>query len=293
MSARRLLAFSAILWLAVSCAAGRYASGPYDSEIEAIGSCEGTVEVVNYPSSEPALSEKRMVVYLPPSYCSDSLRSYPVMYLLHGARGNEVTWFERGDAFRQLDSLRSENLAEEFILVLPNTNNYYSDEDYQFGRPLKAMRAFWLVSGETERYFIRDVVERVDSLYRTIDDKSARAIAGMSSGGLQALHLAAASPEHFDYVALFSPYTRPTFAAWGHDDVYGRLWPKLERQFADPPEMYSIYIGRNDFFLPHIMRFVRKLDKKGFEHDFTVSGGGHAWYNWRSYLNDFYKNVFK
>lgn len=292
MRLRRVISFAAAAWFTVSCAAGRYASGPYDSEIKSIRSCDGTVEVVNYPSSEPALSEKRMVVYLPPDYYTDTLRNYPVLYLLHGARGNEVTWFERGDAFRKLDSLRRADQAEDFILVLPNTNNYYNDKDYMYGRPLPAMRAFWLVSGETERYFIHDVVDRVDSLYRTIDDRSARAIAGMSSGGLQALHLSANSGL-FDYVGLFSPYAKPTFAALGHGDVYGPLWPKLEEQFADPPEKYSIYIGRNDFFLLHMKQFDRKLDRKGYEHDFTVSEGGHAWYNWRSYLTDFYKNVFK
>lgn len=292
MRLRRVISFAAAAWFTVSCAAGRYASGPYGSEIKSIRSCDGTVEVVNYPSSEPALTEKRMVVYLPPDYYTDTLRNYPVLYLLHGARGNEVTWFERGDAFRKLDSLRRADQAEDFILVLPNTNNYYNDKDYMYGRPLPAMRAFWLVSGETERYFIHDVVDRVDSLYRTIDDRSARAIVGMSSGGLQALHLSANSGL-FDYVGLFSSYAKPTFAALGHGDVYGPLWPKLEEQFADPPEKYSIYIGRNDFFLLHMKQFDRKLDRKGYEHDFTVSEGGHAWYNWSSYLTDFYKNVFK
>ncbi len=94
MRLRRVISFAAAAWFTVSCAAGRYASGPYDSEIKSIRSCDGTVEVVNYPSSEPALTEKRMVVYLPPDYYTDTLRNYPVLYLLHGARGNEVTWFE-------------------------------------------------------------------------------------------------------------------------------------------------------------------------------------------------------
>ncbi|MBO6169966.1 MAG: esterase family protein [Bacteroidales bacterium] len=293
MKVCRFLCSAVVFLLAVSCSTARFAAGPESHAIESIEGCDGIVEVVSYPSSEPRLSERRMVVYLPPEYYADSLRSYPVLYLLHGARGNEVSWIERGDAFRLLDSLRERDLAEDFILVLPNTNNYYSDKDYMNGHALPAFRAFWLVSGETERYFMQDVVERVDSLYRTVEDKSARAIAGMSSGGLQALHLSANSPGCFDYVALFSPYTKPTFAAWGHRDVYGRLWPKLERQFETPPAKYNIYIGKKDFFIHHISHFDRRMSRRGFDHNLIVTEGGHRWSNWRSYLADFYTSVFK
>ena len=283
-----------LLLLAAGCATGRYVPGPYSFEIESLPGYDGIIETVSFPSSEPRLSERRMVVYLPPSYRTDSLRRYPVLYLLHGARCNEVTWIERGNAFASLDSLRRRGLAEDFILVLPNLNSYCSDADYKNGHPQRAFRSFFLVSGEAERYFRKDVVARIDSLYRTVPQKDSRALAGMSSGGMQAIYLSAGAPEDFDYVGLFSPYAVPTVAVLGHLDVYGNLWGKLKRQFAEPPQEYIIYIGTDDLFYPHLKSFDASMTRRGLvPHTMKVSPGGHKWYNWSAYLRDFYGVIFR
>lgn len=289
---KRILSFLLVVALASSCAVARYAKGPETDEIVSLPGYDGIIEAVTYDSSEPDLSKRRMVVYLPAAYYADSLLHYPVMYLLHGARGNEVTWIERGDAFRSLDSLRRNNLATDFILVLPNMNNYSGDKDYKNGHAMNAIRAFWFLDGEAERYFVQDVVSRIDSLYRTVPEKDARAIAGMSSGGLQSIYLSAGHPDTFGYVGLFSPYNHPTFVALGHRDVYGKLWKRLENQFADPP-VYNIYIGDTDVFLPHMRIFHNNLTKKEYPHRFIITPGGHEWYNWSYFLIDFYKLIFK
>ena len=290
---KRLLPYIMLLALACSCATARYAAGPKTDEILAISGYDGIIEAVTYPCSEPDLTERRMVVYLPASYYEDTLRRYPVMYLLHGARGNEITWHEYGDAFHRLDSLRRLGLAGDFILVQPNLNNYRDDRDYKDGRPVPAVRAFWLLDGEAETYFHKDILERVDSLYRTVPGKEGRAIAGMSSGALQALYLSASHPDTFDYVGLFSPYTRTTFAAWGNKEVYGNLWRRLDAQFRTPPAMFAIYIGKTDIFYPHIKAFERRLSRKGYPHRFVTAEGGHEWYNWTDFLEDFYRTAFK
>ena len=290
---KRILFYLMLLVVACSCSAARYARGPESSEITALPGYDGIIEAVTYPSSEPDLSVRRMVVYLPASYYADTLRRYPVMYLLHGARGNEVTWIDYGNAFHSLDSLRRISRAKDFILVLPNMNNYAGDEDYKNGHAMNAMRAFWLLDGEAERYFCSDVVQRIDSLYRTVPEKQGRALAGMSSGALQAIYLSAGHPDDFGYVGLFSPYNHPTFAAIGHRDVYGRLWKRLKRQFADPPILYAIYIGKTDFFYPHMRIFDDNLTHDGYPHKFIVTPGGHEWYNWSAYLIDFYTEIFQ
>ena len=290
---RRILPYIMLLALACSCATARYAAGPKTDEILAISGYDGIIEAVTYPCSEPDLTERRMVVYLPASYYEDTLRRYPVMYLLHGARGNEITWHEYGDAFHRLDSLRRLGLAGDFILVQPNLNNYRDDRDYKDGRPVPAVRAFWLLDGEAETYFHKDILERVDSLYRTVPGKEGRAIAGMSSGALQTLYLSASHPDTFDYVGLFSPYTRTTFAAWGNKEVYGNLWRRLDAQFRTPPAMFAIYIGKTDIFYPHIKAFERRLSRKGYPHRFVTAEGGHEWYNWTDFLEDFYRTAFK
>ena len=53
---------------------------------------KGLVEEVQYPGSVPGPSFRRMIVYLPPDYYRTG-RHYPVLYLLHGARGYETSWY--------------------------------------------------------------------------------------------------------------------------------------------------------------------------------------------------------
>lgn len=292
MRKRQWIIWLLLLFLLCSCSAARYAQGPESRDIEAIPGCRGTIRAADYPSSEKNLDHRRMVVYLPESYGADTLRRYPVLYLLHGARGNEITWADSAKVFHRIDTLRAGGKAKEFILVMPNMNNYFGEKDYRNGRCVNAMHAFWMLDGEAERHFMHDVVARVDSLYRTIPSKSGRAVAGMSSGALQSIYLSANAPDAFDYIGLFSPYTYPTFAALGHLDVYGGLWRKLPAQFADPPALYGIYIGKADFFHPHIRLFERHLTQRGYPHQFTLVEGGHEWYNWIDFFTDFCERIF-
>src|SRR5580704_4535412 len=44
----------------------------------------GTLQQVWYPSPSLKMNQRRMYVYLPPSYRNDSTTKYPALYLLHG-----------------------------------------------------------------------------------------------------------------------------------------------------------------------------------------------------------------
>ncbi len=294
MSLRQLvLLLVAVSLVFGSCASSRYARGLDSEDIETLPVCDGTIKAVPYKSSDVGLSERRMVVYLPRSYYKEPERRYPVMYLLHGARGNEYTWIERGDALRTLDSLVRAGGAGEFILVMPNMNRYYGDGEYRNGHAVNAVRAFWTVDGEVESNFMTDVVEAVDGAFRTVASKEGRAIAGMSSGGLQTLYLAANNPYCFDYVGLFSAYTQDTIWGSQHPEFYGNLARKLKKQFADPPAYYGLMIGDTDFFYPNNLLFDREMRNRGYGHELLVRPGGHEWYNWRAFLIHFYQQLFK
>lgn len=291
--AKRLFGILAALLLLVSCSSGRYARGLTTEEIrEKYKDYNGTVDAITFPSGERHIAFRRFTVYLPPSYYEDTTRRYPVLYLLHGARGNEITWMDWGNAYGNLDSLVRKGLAKEFILVTPNMNRYFSEKDYRDGRAVNAVRAFFLLNGEAERHF-ENVIHHTDSLFRTIPEKHGRAIAGMSSGALQSIYLSANHPDWFDYVGLFSPYAYPTASALTHWDVYGHIWHKLRRQFEVPPEDYHIMIGTADFFYPHMRIFDRRLTRKGYNHILTIVPGGHEWYNWEPFLTWFCQEIFQ
>ena len=94
------------------------------------GSPAGILETVKYPcSNSEGPSERKMLVYLPRDYY-ETQRNYPVLYLIHGARGTETAWVKKGDLLPSLDSLVAGGKAEEMIVVMPNMNHYEDDKDF-------------------------------------------------------------------------------------------------------------------------------------------------------------------
>jgi len=255
---------------------------------------EGIVEEVLYPSCVPGPVQRRMIVYLPADY-HQSRQRYPVVYLLHGARGYETAWIRFGEVYESTDSLCRSGKAVPCIVVMPNVNQYDNDADFEGGRFKDAWESIWEVDGVVESAFAHDVVQLVDSLYRTIPDKAHRAIAGLSVGGYQSIWISANHPDMFGYVGAFSPYM------WclGKNNPYKRtfysdLYGKMAVQFADPPLGYYLYAGERDIMLPATEDFHNKLNINGFRHNFFLFPGGHDWVNgWIEEYKDLLQRVFK
>ncbi len=117
-------------------------------------------------------------MHLPPCYDSEA-GSYPTLWLMHGGGGTADMWVNFPlDIGATADALA---FAEApFIVAMPNGAS---------GRPE-------FLAGEFET-----VLAEVDRSFRTLDDPTARAIAGVSAGGTTAAYLAAEN-EATDFVAL-------------------------------------------------------------------------------------------
>lgn len=287
----RCIFIYAIALLSMSCSATRYAATNY-----AQPSCDykhaGVLEQSFYRCSVDGPSERRMFVYLPADYHESSER-YPVLYLLHGARGNELSWITRGNLLRNIDSLMCNGLMRRSIIVLPNTNQYKDDRDFAKSRIKGAMESFFENNGMVEYSFVEDVVKKIDRTYRTIPQKSSRAIAGLSIGALQAIHISATHPDMFDYIGLFSPMVHPFTRHSEHSSFYRHLKSRQQTQFAAPPRLYWVMIGRKDFFFPRMNSYCRYLERRNYSHEYLVSAGGHQWYNWSMYCNMFMQRLWK
>jgi S-formylglutathione hydrolase FrmB len=113
---------------------------------------------------------------LPPAYFKSN-RRYPVLYLLHGLFGHHDDWITRT------------NLAEyaasyDLIIVTPEGNDsWYID-------------SATVPTDKYESYFLRELIPDVDARYRTIKDRRARGVAGLSMGGYGALNLSIAITLH-------------------------------------------------------------------------------------------------
>lgn len=281
--------FSALL---CSCAVSRKALPQEYAPLKSGREGKGTLETVICKSSQPGLSERRMFVYLPADY-QESGGRYPVLYLLHGARGTEASWIERGHILHNVDSLTAAGKVKPMIVVMPNTNQYDDDRDFRKSRAKPLGESFFEVNGTVEKNFAEDVVGTVDSLYRTIPEKRARAIAGLSVGALQAIFLSANFPDMFSYVGLFSPMIKPV-KRYGHDtDFYKDLKKKQAVQFSDPPELYWVMSGVWDIFYESTQQFGFHLKTRGYRHEFYMSGGGHSWKNWEAYCNMFMERLWQ
>ena len=80
----------------------------------------GNVHIVWYDSPSLKL-QRRMYVYTPAGYDTGK-QKYPVLYLLHGAGGDEDAWNNMGRASVILDNLIAAGKAKPMLVVMTNGN---------------------------------------------------------------------------------------------------------------------------------------------------------------------------
>lgn len=249
----------------------------------------GTVSKVWYDS--PSLGmRRRMTVYTPAGYEESGRIRYPVLYLLHGMGGDEQAWMELGRASQILDNLIAQGKAKPMIVVMPNGNASQEAAPGETSNGL-VQPQFNLpktMDGTYERSF-PEIIEYVDSHYRTIRKKEGRAIAGLSMGGFHSLHISKEYPGTFSYIGLFSAAIFPEKKSPVYEDFDG----KLARLFATKPSLFWIGIGKDDFLYQANSDFRKKLDDTGYEYTYVESSGGHIWRNWRIYLSRFVPLLFR
>jgi S-formylglutathione hydrolase FrmB len=227
-------------------------------------------------------------VILPPGY-QESDRRYPVLYMLHGAAGGAGEWLEIG-LHSAADTLWQERADGDFIIVLPegDTFSYYLNHTNNGPR-----------YGD---YLSYDIVEEIDTNFRTLPTAPFRAIGGLSMGGDGALRLGLTYPSIFGVVGAHSPTTRQTYDQRpGH--IYGdeRYWqqnnPLWLIRNTDTASDLRIWIdmGLDDVWLPSAQALLAALEAKGVEpdyHEFEGDHGGEYWTaNQASYLQ-FYRQAF-
>ena len=222
-------------------------------------------------------------------------KKYPVLYLLHGAGGDENAWVEQGRAAQILDNLIAQGKAEPMIVVMPNGNGgqQAAPGEAADGMPKPQFMNPKTMDGAIEKAF-PDVMKYVEKNYRVKTDKNSRAICGLSMGGFHSLYISAYYPNKFGYVGLFSAATSKQASKEGQlSDVYQNLEQKLAVQFKNAPKLYWIGIGKTDFLYKDNQEYRSLLDKHGYKYTYMETDGGHIWRNWRVYLTEITPLLFK
>ena len=99
-----------------------FIDGPLSQNYQIRDIPHGNVNMVWYDSPTLKL-RRRMYVYTPAGY-EDGKQPFPVLYLLHGAGGDEDAWFNMGRASLIMDGLIADKKAKPMIVVMTNGNGY-------------------------------------------------------------------------------------------------------------------------------------------------------------------------
>ena len=226
---------------------------------------------------------RRLTVYTPYGYEANPKAKYPVLYLLHGAGGDEEAWSSMGRTAQILDNLIAKGLAKPMIVVMPN-GNPNQQAAQTFGLPTTEMD--WRNPDNRNNYvrsLVEEIVPFIEKNYRTVAKKSHRAIAGLSMGGGHTIAASGMYPDAFDYICPLSMGAQRT--------------PELDAQLQGIKKsgykLYWLACGNTDFLFENANELDAALTANGLEHTYFVSEGGHVWANWRLYLNTFAPLLFK
>jgi enterochelin esterase-like enzyme len=235
--------------------------------------------------------ERKYAVYLPPDY-ETSQRSYPVLYLLHGAGDDQTGWVQFGEVLRIADAAIRDGSATPMVIVMPDADTgrrgYFNAPDG---------------SWNYEDFFFEELMPHVERTYRIKGEKRYRAVAGLSMGGGGTFMYALHRPDLFSSACPLSAYVGPLSLEQARER-YARTDPgvgeaamaehyrrhsALELIEALPAEeiqsvRWFIDCGDDDFLyegnsLAHIA-----LKKKEVPHEYRVRDGAHNWTYWRESL---------
>jgi S-formylglutathione hydrolase FrmB len=240
-------------------------------------------------------------VYVPDGYQTSDLH-YPVLYLLHGAGGDEKAWVEHGGIRERADRLIASGAIPPTIIVMPGC------------------RSCWWVDGakdQAETAFWNDLVPSIASSYRTIESKAGRLVAGLSAGGYGSVRFAMKYPDRIAAVAALSPavyaVTPPTNSSarnqtqspfLGQDGQFDQAswtaknYPNLTDGYFGQRVRVPFYLmsgDRDGFGIAFETALLFKLlfDKQPEMAKLRIIDGDHSWPVWAAALDEAMTYIYR
>lgn len=225
---------------------------------------------------------RRVNVYTPAGY-ENSKTKLPVFYLLHGNACDENSWLDLGRVAQIMDNLIASGKAKPMIVVMTNGNPAqqaapaYFGDTYTNGNTMPGIATF--------PDSFQEVIDFVQSNYRTINNKDSRAIAGFSMGGGHTFTITNDHPDMFSYIGLFS--------AAGSNIANPEIKEKILNIKKNGCKLYYIGCGTDDFLYRSILNYNKQLDDLGFEYFYRETSGGHTWGPWRIFVSEMAQKLFQ
>lgn len=217
----------------------------------------------------------KAVVIKPGSYKKKN-GLFPTVYLLHGHSGDFTDWIKKVPQLK--------TYADDYQLLIVCPEGTYSS--WYWDSPVDTTMRF-------ETYVAKEVPAFIDAHYRTIKDRRARAITGLSMGGHGGLFLG------FRHAGFFSACGSMSAAV----DIPSLLGRKIgiEKLLGDTANIeryknYSVFAemehypkdslaiimdcGVDDFTIDMNRKAHRRMVELKIPHDYTERPGKHEWPYW-------------
>jgi enterochelin esterase-like enzyme len=139
-------------------------------------------------------ADREVFVYLPASYDSKKSQRYPVVYFLHGILAKAQNYV---DTLKWPDSINraiSTGKLPEMIFVIPDAMTPYTGSMYSNS----------ITTGDWESFVATDLVNYIDSHYRTLAKRESRGLSGHSMGGYGTLRIGMKRPDVFSVLYAMS-----------------------------------------------------------------------------------------
>jgi enterochelin esterase family protein len=247
----------------------------------------------HFYKSEIIGDNRDFYVYTPPGYDAKRKEPYPVLFLLHGLGDDAAAWTNVGAANVILDNLIDRGAAKPMVMV--NTLGYGTSDG-----PAGAMGAGMIPT--FTRALIEEVLPQVERTYHVSQDRTQRAIAGLSMGGAESLYVGLHNVDRFAYIGSFSG----AFVMWPRANSQGsgaaggrggrgqpamqaadfdKSFPDLTAKSASRLRLVWIACGLDDGLNTVNRQFKTWLKGKDIPFtDVEVPGYAHVWPLWRENL---------
>ncbi|MGY3211133.1 alpha/beta hydrolase [Mucilaginibacter sp. HD30] len=221
----------------------------------------------------------KAVVVTPDNYAAGT--QYPVVYLLHGAGGNYADWVKKGG--KVADNADLYNII--IVCADGGVTSWYWDS------PVDPTYRY-------ETYITNELIPFIDKSYKTIKNRSGRAITGLSMGGHGGLYLGIRHQDLFGAAGSMSGGVdiRPFPKNWDMAKRLGEYatnpdnWEKYtvtnQLHLLTPNSLAIIFdCGTEDFFYKVNTELHDKMVERNIAHDFIVRPGAHDWRYWSNAVN--------
>lgn len=197
--------------------------------------------------------EVKYSVVLPKSF--DGVKTFPVLYMLHGASGGNNDWLTGGNI-----ACHTGSVDTEMVIVSPQGSFDGFDAFYIDNYQSKGMNY--------ETFFFTEFMPAIDAMYC---GNGKHGIAGLSMGGFGSLYYGLKYPAQFSGIYACSP----AIAIEGAPNLFDMIW-------MPGPAPITVEIGTDDFLYEMNKGFNEAMQYSPLLPDFTYieRPGTHDWAFW-------------